>query len=282
MAESSEEETVVTQEIVCDLMKAVGLDSLLEVQVEFGIRIATGVNAGRRELWSELSSAAGQWVRAMYPAQEAGLMLSYADGTTLSPLFSRLGTKGSTEQLMRDLEAKDGIVQTGVITLLSAGQQNFLSTLREVLRRRYPFPSRPKLFSLPPSYTQLHSQLTTISGYSFPALCLICGAVMDANGKGKCAAHSRNCSKDGGIMFLLQVSLLDFLSCVNPAYLLQSKRVSSPSLPPSLYFSPTYYSPRIINDTNMSSVNCTIHSITGLYGAPVYWTTMLLLPHSLC
>lgn len=211
-AEDIEEETVVTQEAVCDLMKAMGLDTLLEVQVEFGTRTVTGINAGRRELWSEVSSAAGQWVRAMYPAQVEGLVLPNADGTTLSPLFSRLGTKGSTQQLMRDVEVMiGGVVQTEVKTPVLALKENYLSTLRAVLRRRYPFPSRPKLFSLPPSYTQLHSQLTTISGCSFPALCLICGAVMDSNGKGKCAAHSKNCSKDGGIMFLLQVSLLDFL-----------------------------------------------------------------------
>lgn len=50
--------------------------------------------------------------------------------------------------------------------------------------RRYPLQTRPLLFPLPTSYTQLHSQLTTLSNFSFPALCLICGAVMDANGKG--------------------------------------------------------------------------------------------------
>jgi hypothetical protein len=55
---------------------------------------------------------------------------------------------------------------------------------RGAVGRRYPFLTRPQLFTLPPSYTQLHSQLTTLSNYSFPALCLICGAVMDANGKG--------------------------------------------------------------------------------------------------
>jgi hypothetical protein len=56
---------------------------------------------------------------------------------------------------------------------------------RGALGRRYPFVTRPQLFTLPTSYTLLHSQLTTLSNYSFPALCLICGAVMDANGKGK-------------------------------------------------------------------------------------------------
>lgn len=80
-----------------------------------------------------------------------------------------------------------------------------LPQLEVALRKNYPFPVRPALFPLPPSYTQLHSQLTAIGGYSFPALCLLCGSVMDANGRGKCAAHSINCNKDASILFLLQV-----------------------------------------------------------------------------
>ena len=90
-------------------------------------------------------------------------------------------------------------------------QNKSLLRLNAVLNRRYPFLSRPQLFSMPSSYAQLHSQLTAISGLSFPALCLICGAVMDANGKGNCAAHSKSCNNDGGIMFLLQVSQSIFI-----------------------------------------------------------------------
>ena len=90
-----------------------------------------------------------------------------------------------------------------------------LPQLEVALRKNYPFPVRPALFPLPPSYTQLHSQLTAIGGYSFPALCLLCGSVMDANGRGKCAAHSINCNKDASILFLLQVrySTVQFKNC---------------------------------------------------------------------
>ena len=83
--------------------------------------------------------------------------------------------------------------------------RGYLPQLEAALRKNYPFPLRPALFPLPPSYTQLHSQLTAVGGYSFPALCLLCGSVMDANGRGKCAAHSINCNKDASILFLLQV-----------------------------------------------------------------------------
>ena len=93
-----------------------------------------------------------------------------------------------------------------IVTVAWPALPFLMNELHLALGRQYPFYSSPQLFSMPTSYTQLHSQLTAISGYSFPALCLICGAVMDANGKGKCAAHSINCNKDGGIVFLLQVS----------------------------------------------------------------------------
>ena len=47
---------------------------------------------------------------------------------------------------------------------------------------RYPFVERPRLLSLPASYTQLHSRMSAMSNgtYAHPALCVLCGAVMEA------------------------------------------------------------------------------------------------------
>lgn len=95
--------------------------------------------------------------------------------------------------------------ETTAIVNTGHNTQKRFSHLKSALTRRFPFNSRPALFPLPSSYTQLHSQLTAIGGYAFPALCLLCGAVLDANGRGKCATHSLICNKDAGIIFLLQV-----------------------------------------------------------------------------
>ena len=74
---------------------------------------------------------------------------------------------------------------------------------------RYPFVERPRLLSLPASYTQLHSRMSAMSNgtYAHPALCVLCGAVMEA-GTGACSRHIRRCCKDSGVIFLLQVLLL--------------------------------------------------------------------------
>ena len=38
-----------------------------------------------------------------------------------------------------------------------------------------------------------------------PALCLVCGAILDAGGMGQCATHTAACGGDTGVYFLLQV-----------------------------------------------------------------------------
>ena len=210
--ENIDENTLATQETVCYLMESLGLESILNGQgVSEDRYLGRGV-AGRDVVWSVLSSVAASWLRAMDPTQDIDRDCSETDIIS-SPLFSKWRVEGLAEKLMKFTEVKDSPGSGGVRVKNSVLdlQQDNLSKLKAVLGRRYPLKYRPQLFSLPPSYTQLHSQLTAISGYSFPALCLICGAVMDANGKGRCAAHSKVCSKDGGIMFLLQVILMRFL-----------------------------------------------------------------------
>ena len=63
---------------------------------------------------------------------------------------------------------------------------------------------KPSLVRLPDSYTELHGKVLSTCDYEYPAICLVCGSVLDAGGKGECTAHSRLCSPEGGIFFLLQ------------------------------------------------------------------------------
>ena len=44
-------------------------------------------------------------------------------------------------------------------------------------------------------------------GFDQPAMCLVCGAVLNAGGKGQCYAHTMQCGGETGIFFLLQVSV---------------------------------------------------------------------------
>ena len=44
---------------------------------------------------------------------------------------------------------------------------------------------------LPRAYTELHSYLTSLTESEHPAVCLVCGEVLDADGKGQCTKHAK-------------------------------------------------------------------------------------------
>jgi hypothetical protein len=90
----------------------------------------------------------------------------------------------------------------------------------------YPRLTRAQLIRLPREYTKLHAQvMSRISAhrashpdapvkpsaegkagdFEHPALCLVCAAVVDAGGRGQCAAHAVTCGGESGVFFLLQV-----------------------------------------------------------------------------
>lgn len=62
------------------------------------------------------------------------------------------------------------------------------------------------LIPISPTYTEFHAQVMRVSGCEYPGICLQCGAVLDASGKGNCCQHVKYCCGDSGIIFLLQVS----------------------------------------------------------------------------
>jgi hypothetical protein len=64
---------------------------------------------------------------------------------------------------------------------------------------------RPRVAMIPTSYTDLYAEL----GHLLPdseqtAVCLICGEVLNAGGKGDCTKHSYKCGAGAGMFFLLQ------------------------------------------------------------------------------
>lgn len=216
-------------------MAAVGLKSLLRVQHRDHHQQKTGQGEGGLDV---VVSTVAKWVRALSNVQGQGQGLGLGLGEGLqsrvdADLLSSLHAVGSRtfdssshpmdsvddSVLPSNGQDSDGQRVQGGLGGHGQGQglqgqggqgesgpfRGYLHQLEAALRKNYPFPLRPALFPLPPSYTQLHSQLTAVGGYSFPALCLLCGSVMDANGRGKCAAHSINCNKDASILFLLQV-----------------------------------------------------------------------------
>lgn len=85
------------------------------------------------------------------------------------------------------------------------------------------------LVRLPHAYTELHAQVSACKNggssggeggaaagggaagadrVGHPAVCLVCGEVLDASGRGACTRHARDCGCGLGLFFLLQVGRL--------------------------------------------------------------------------
>jgi hypothetical protein len=64
---------------------------------------------------------------------------------------------------------------------------------------------RPRVARIPSSYTDLYAELGQLLPDSEQtAVCLICGEVLNAGGKGECTRHSFKCGAGTGMFFLLQ------------------------------------------------------------------------------
>jgi hypothetical protein len=64
---------------------------------------------------------------------------------------------------------------------------------------------RPRVGRIPSSYTDLYAELGQLLPDSEQtAVCLICGEVLNAGGKGECTRHSFKCGAGTGMFFLLQ------------------------------------------------------------------------------
>jgi len=64
---------------------------------------------------------------------------------------------------------------------------------------------RPRISMVPTSYTDLYAELIQLLPDSEQtAVCLACGEVMNAGGRGECTRHSNKCGAGAGMFFLLQ------------------------------------------------------------------------------
>ena len=70
-----------------------------------------------------------------------------------------------------------------------------------------PFPPdySPRIDMLPSSYTDLYARLGSLCpDFEQTGLCMVCGSVLNAAGKGECTKHAQKCGGGAGIFFLLQ------------------------------------------------------------------------------
>ena len=93
-----------------------------------------------------------------------------------------------------------------------------LQSVSSVLRHRSCRTNLPVLDVLPKSYTTLHGRVAQCVDYEYPAICLACGFVLDAGGKGHCTEHAKACCADGAIFFLVQDCILLLIHGVRASY----------------------------------------------------------------
>ena len=79
---------------------------------------------------------------------------------------------------------------------------------------RYPtdeYISRNVLLTLPHSYTEFHGVISSGVPYETPVVCLHCGLICDASGKGQCTKHADVCNATNSVFFLLDDCKLLFM-----------------------------------------------------------------------
>jgi len=98
------------------------------------------------------------------------------------------------------------------VTLLGGYHANDVDSTTDGHRRR--------ITMLPTSYTDLYAELGALCPDSEQtALCLVCGQVLNAGGKGECTKHAYKCGGGSGIFFLLQECVSLIMHGVKAAYI---------------------------------------------------------------
>ncbi|CAN0349364.1 unnamed protein product [Discosporangium mesarthrocarpum] len=82
----------------------------------------------------------------------------------------------------------------------------------------HPVPAKVDLVRLPHAYTELYADVASRAGTEIPAVCLVCGEVLNAHGNGECTRHAEACGCGVGIVFLLQECLVLLIHGKRAAY----------------------------------------------------------------
>jgi len=108
-------------------------------------------------------------------------------------------TQTSTAEVVRQPNSAMGLVTFNskkVVPLLGGFSVEVLPTKPA---------GHPRVAVIPTSYTDLYAELATLlPDCEQTAVCLVCGEVLNASGKGECTRHSYKCGAGAGMFFLLQ------------------------------------------------------------------------------
>ena len=111
---------------------------------------------------------------------------------------------------------QDGGVRVSIPTSHEFVNRSAAASLQQLLQcSRYPLDenivNRNVLLKLPHSYTEFHGLISSGAPYDTPVVCLHCGLICDASGKGECTKHASVCNVTNSVFFLLDDCKLLFM-----------------------------------------------------------------------
>ena len=152
---------------------------------------------------TELQSIGKDATKSRYEAQQ---QQPQDDGSTLPP--SRLPVIANLESQNTNLSIAEILrsdMSPSLRTFQSKKSVSLLGGFSPDLLSNKKLNQSPRVSVIPTSYTDLYAELASLMpDCEQTAVCLICGEVLNASGRGECTKHSFKCGAGAGIFFLLQ------------------------------------------------------------------------------
>jgi hypothetical protein len=130
--------------------------------------------------------------------QDDGSMPSPCRSTVITSLQSQ-NTSASIADILRKQ------MSPPLLTFQSKKSVSLIGGFSPDLLRNNKWNQSPRVSVIPMSYTDLYAELASLMpDCEQTAVCLVCGEVLNAGGRGECTKHSFKCGAGAGIFFLLQ------------------------------------------------------------------------------
>ena len=118
------------------------------------------------------------------------------------PLIANLESQNANPSITDILRSE---MSPSLLTFQSKKCVSLLGGFSPDLLRNTKLNQSPRVSVIPTSYTDLYAELASLMpDCEQTAVCLVCGEVLNAGGRGECTKHSFKCGAGAGIFFLLQ------------------------------------------------------------------------------
>lgn len=118
------------------------------------------------------------------------------------PVIANLDSRHTNPSIVDILRSE---ISPSLLTFQSKKSVSLLGGFSPDLLQNNKSNKSPRVSVIPTSYTDLYAELASLMpDCEQTAVCLVCGEVLNAGGRGECTKHSFKCGAGAGIFFLLQ------------------------------------------------------------------------------